>query len=203
MPLTSDKTAPVGFEPILFWESHKAKVLLYAGLLIGALIIFGIYQTTTLKRKRTEEQVFAQADTPEEYRRIIKDFPGSVVAGNAQLLLAAQLRGEKKYDEAIEILRHLIAEEKNHPLLNGAWLSLASTYEAQGKTAEALETYQQVTSRFPGSYSSPVAALAQANLLKSQGKNDEAKRAFESIISQYPESYFSAEATRHLQVLKK
>lgn len=203
MPIPAEITPEPGFEPHLFWEEHKSKILLYAGLLLAALVIFGIYQYSSQRKKSEAQNLFAQAKTPDDYRKIIERFPRSAPAANAQLLLADQLRTDKKFDEAIATLRALIDQSPEYPLLSGAWLSLADTLEQQGKTDEAMDMYQQVASKFSDTYAAPLAIMAQANLLKSKGKIDEAKQSYERVLSQFPDSLCARQAMQLSQLLRK
>ena len=203
MPIPADPTPETGFEPHLFWEEHKQKILLYGALFLAALFIFGIYQYTSERKLSEAQNLFAQAKSPDDYRKIIQQFPRSVSAANAQMLLADQLRSDKKYDEAVATLRALIDQSPEYPLLSGAWLSLAATLEQQGKNDEALDMYQQVASKFTDSYAAPLALMAQANLLKTKGKIDEAKQAFERVLSQFPDSLCARQAMRDSQLLRK
>src|SRR5438093_12659261 len=47
MPNPAETAPAAGFEPLIFWELHKQKVVLYGALFLIALIAFGIYQITT------------------------------------------------------------------------------------------------------------------------------------------------------------
>lgn len=202
-PFDSENDIPPGFDPFVFWMEHKNKIIAYASLLIIALLAYGLYQFVTLRKLAEARQLFAQAGTEEDYRQIVQKFPYTVTAGNAMLLLAEKLRNEKKYDEAITVLRTMIEQYPDHPLIDRAWLSLAATQEAQGKTDEALSTYQQVFANYNGRSSAPQALFAQAEILKNKGKLDEARRFYENVKSQFPDSYFAQQAMQELQVLRK
>lgn len=199
----SEIVPPTGFDPFAFWMRHKNKIIAYAALSLLASLAFAAWKITNLRKLAEARQLFAQADTEEDYRQIARKFPRTVPAGNATLLLAEKLRGAKKYDEAIVALRTMIDQYPDYPFIDGAWLSLAATLEAQGKTDEALSAYQQVVSNYPDRSSAPQALLAQAEILKSKGKADDAKRAFENVKSQFPDSYFAQEAMQELQLMKK
>ncbi len=203
MPTESEVAPDHAFEAHVFWEQHKSKINLYAGLVIAALVIFATYQYTSEQRAAAASTALAQAAKPEDYRQVIEKYPRTVAAGDAYLLLAKQLRDDQKYDDAIAALRTFTQQFEKHPLASTGWLSLGQTLEAAGKTDEAADTYQQVTTKFPDSYSAPIAALAQANLLRAKGKIDDAKRAYENVVAQYPESYFAQQALRDMKLLRK
>ncbi|MEA3189112.1 MAG: hypothetical protein QOD99_2942 [Chthoniobacter sp.] len=203
MPSESDAIPNPGFEPQVFWELHKAKIIIYGVLLVVALLVFSIYQYTSQRRTAAAGSLLAQAGKAEDYRQIMAKYPRTVAAGNAHLLLAKELREAKQYEEATSLLREFTQKFPEHPLVSAGWLSLAETLKSAGKTDEAADTYQQIASKFPDSFAAPLAAMEQADLLKSNGKTDEAKRAYENIIAQYPESMIAQQATREMRLLRK
>lgn len=207
MPIAPEETSPLpppaGFEPADFWDQHKGKIILYGSLLLIGLIAFAIFQSTKQKRLAEAQRMFANATTAENFREISTRFPKTVVAANAQLLLAGQQRAEKKYDEAVATLKAFVDQHPAHPLGGGAWTSLGATYELQGKTDEALDAYRQAAAKYPSTFSAPLALISQAKLWKVRGRIDEAKRAYENLSVQFPESRFVAEAMRALQELKE
>jgi TolA-binding protein len=203
MPNPTETAPDTGFDPVLFWQLHKTKIIIYAVLILAGLAVFAAYQLTTEKTKADARRAFADAKSGEKYREVAKKYPGTVAAGNAQLLLAEQLRKDRKYDDAIATLRDFIKASPQHPLASSAWLSLGETLEAAGNTDEALDTYQQTASKFPESYAAPIAAMARADLLKGKGKPEEAKQSYENIVSQFPESMFANEAKERLRLLPK
>ena len=191
------------FDAHLFWDEHKNKIILAVALIVAALVIYAIYEITAQQRDEAAGAMLAQAAKADDYKALIEKYPQSAAAGDAHLLLAKQLRDEKKYDEAAATLRDFSQKNPEHPLAHAGLLSLAETLELQGKTDEAMTTYQQVATKYPDSYSAPIAVLAQANLLKAQGKADEARRAYENFVTQFPDSVFSQEAMREMRLMRK
>jgi len=202
-PSDTDTIPQTGFDPVAFWLEHKTKVIIYGALLAIAIIGFVVYEISAQTTITKSRQALASAGNEDSYRQVIQDYPKTVAAGNASLLLAEILRGEKKYDDAVTVLQNMIDKQPDHPLIDGAWLSLACTYNEQGKTDQALDTYKHVASAFADRYSAPQALLAEAEILKAKGNLEEAKTTYESVKSQFPDSYFAGEATRKLQLLKK
>src|SRR5438067_9847104 len=90
-----------GFDPQLFWEEHKSKIILYGTLLIVALVIFAIYEATAESRAKAAGAMLARASKAEDYKALIEKYPRTIAAGNACLMLAKAQRDEKKYDDAI------------------------------------------------------------------------------------------------------
>jgi TolA-binding protein len=202
----SDSTAAIPqteFDPQIFWDQHKNKIIIYGGLFIVALIIWAISEYTSHARAAAASAMLAHASKAEDYKALIEKYPRSVAAGDASLLLGKQQRDEKKYDDAIATLRNFTEKSPEHPLVHAGLLSLAETLQAQGKIDEALSTYQQVATKYPDSYSAPIATLAQASLLKSQGKTEDARRIYENFIGQFQDSTFTQEAMRELKLMRK
>lgn len=197
-----ENVVPNEFDPGEFWEQHKSKILLYGLLLLGGIVAFVIHQISTHRSLAESQALYQQAENAESYRRLIQEYPRSTAAANAHFLLAAELRREGKYDEALEILRELVGKFPEHPLVGGAWLSLGATQQAQGKPEDALATYQQIVARHPQSYAGAFAQFNSAELLRAQGRTEEARQAYETLISQFPESYLVRQAQQSLQFLK-
>lgn len=202
MSSTTDSTPEPGFEPALFWELHKTKIIIYAVILIVALAGFGVFQVSSSRAAAETRAMLANASSADDYRAIISKFPGSAEAGNATLLLAADLRKKGEFDKALELLRSFSDLYPTHSFASGALLSIAETLRAQGKTNEAIDAYQNVYSRYSTSFSAPAAMLARASLLRASGKIEEARRGYENMIAQYPESALVSEAREQLRLLK-
>ena len=201
---TESQSPPVaGFDPHEFWILYKSKVLLFAGLFVVALGIFGVSEWTRKKTQTESQNLLAAAKTADDYRAVIAKYPKSMAGASALLLLADHLRTAGNYDDSSAQLRAFAERFPTHPLASGALTSLAATQEAQGKADEALATYQKVTSAHPTSFSAPVALLAQARLLKAQGKTEDARRIYEQLIQQYQGTAFGQEAASENQKLAK
>ena len=194
MPTNTEEEVPAGFDFMVFWMENRSKVITYAVLLFAGLAVFAAYQISTQRGKVEAANLYAQASKPADFQEVIRRFPRSVAAGNAQLMLAAGLRSEKKYDEALAALRDFTNQFPDHPLAAAGALSVATTLEDQGKLDEALDAFQQVTLKFSGSFAAPAALLAQANILLQKGKAEEAKRIYENVASQFPESIYAQQA---------
>jgi TolA-binding protein len=202
-PFDPDSIPQTGFDPIAFWQEHKTKVIIYGALLVIAVAGLMYHRISSERQLQQARQAYAQAGAADDYRHVIQEFPHSIVAGNASLLLAEKLRDGKNYDDAIAVLQAMIDTQPNHPLVDAAWLSLASTYNTEGKADQALDTYRQIATKFADRFSAPMALFSIAEVLKTEGKLDDAKVAYENVKTQFPDSYFASEAVEKLQLLKK
>ena len=202
-PTPTTTPAETGFDPLVFWIQHRSKILLLSGLFAVALAVFA---TSEYIRRRTNtgaQELFAAAKTPEDFRKVMAEYSGTVAAGNAHLMLAEKLRQEGKLDESTATLRAFTEKYPKHPLLSGAWTSIAANLEAQGKMDEALSTYQKVSTAYANTFSAPAALMAQARLLEAKGKAEEARRIYEQVMTQYQENAAAQQAAQEIRRLKK
>jgi len=191
-----------GFDPLLFWDQYRQVILLAGGVILLGLVGFGIYEYNHSQRIAAAGAALAQASSEDDYRQIVDKYAGTVAAGDASLMLASELRHDKKYDEAIEILQTFLDKYPAHPLVSGAELSIGETLEAQGKTDDAIAKYQEVAAKYSDTYSAPIAVIAQANILKAQGKIEDAQRLYENFRAQFPDSVFTQEAMMEMRLLR-
>ena len=187
----------------MFWARHKVTIL--GGLLaaIVALAAYGGYRWYTGHRNDVAAAMLAQAKAPEDYEKLIREYPGAAAAPSATLLLAAAQRKEQKPAEANITLKTFIDKNPKHELVTTAKMAMAANAEGMGKADEALEMYRRLAAEHPRSFNAPLALLAQVPLLKAKGDIEGARRVCETALTQYRESYAATEATRHLRMLKK
>jgi len=191
------------FDLLVFWVQHRSKVVAITALLAIGLLVY--FASEFLKTQKLNHSARALATAKDEagLRQVVSDYPGTAAAGNAQLLLAEQLRKAGKLDEAVTALRSFIDKHPEHALISGAWTSLAATQEIQGKADEAMSTYQRISTSFSASFSAPVALLGQARIFQQKGKTEDARRLYDQVINQFPDTLFSSQASRENQQLKK
>lgn len=202
-PAPTPPPADPGFDPLVFWIQHKTKIVLLGGLLVVGLATFAISEYVRIKNKTAAQELFANANSADAYRKVIAEYPGTPAGGNAQLKLAEKLREEGKFDESTATLKSFAEKHPEHQLVSGAWTSIAANLEAQGKPDEALSTYQKVSTSYANSFSAPIALLAQARLLVGQKKNAEAERLFEQVMTQFSENVAAQQAAQEIRRLKK
>lgn len=199
----TDPAEIVHLKPIEIWYLYKTKILIYGGSILAALTVFAGVQLYRHQRTTGSQELFAAANSAAELQAVIQKYPETVAAGNASLKLAEQLRAEKKYDEAVTVLRNFVEKNPEHPLAPGGWTSLGITYEVQGKLDEALEANQQGISKYPESEVTPVAMLAQARIYSAKGKKEEARRVYMDIVARYNRSIYAGKAQRELHFLRQ
>jgi len=201
MPTTPAEA--VHLSPLEIWYMYKTKILTYAGIISAALVIFAVYQLQDYLRTSGSQNLYQNAETADNFQSVIKKYPGTPIAGNAALRLASKLREEKKYDEAITVLRTFVEKYPAHPLAAGGWTSLAATYELQGKLDEALEANNSTISKYPDAYTTPIAMMSQARIYLLKDKKDDARRVYQDVAARFGQSFYAREAMRELHFIKK
>jgi len=194
-----DPVYPEAIEPDDFWDQHKNKIIGYTVIALLVILGYGSYALISQKRASAARQSYAEASDAAAFEAVIRDYPGTIVAGNASLRLAEALREEKKFEEAITVLNEFIAKQPQHPLIATAWNSLGVTQELAGKTEEALLAYQETASKYPDAYTAPIALNSQARLLAAQGKKEEARQILQDVVARFPETAFAYDARRELR----
>ena len=202
-PLPPSPPAADGFDLLEFWIRNRSKILLFGGLLVVALIIFGASEIMRQRKLVASEQAYMAASKPEEFQKVIADYPSEPAAAAAQLRLSEIYRGAGKIEESNAMLKQFIEKHGDHPLISGAYTGLAANAEQAGKLEEALANYKKVTASYPNSYSAAAAWVGQGRVQQQQGKKDEARHAYETVVAQFPESPFASEAMRETQKVKK
>ncbi len=93
---------------------------------------------------------------------------------------AADLAGQRKFDEATSLYREVLAED---PGMTDVWLQLAEVYVRQGMSAEAVGAYAEAIKRNPTDAGSLIGAAGQLLRL---GRLDEARRHGELAVAIAP-----------------
>jgi TolA-binding protein len=138
--------------------------------------------------QREQKQTSAAEQT---YRRLLKEHPDSKVGAAARTELAELLYEEKKYDQAVELLEAVVANEAAEPKLKAAaYYRLGWCYQKLSKPAKAAEAFAKYDPKQAGGNEEVAAsALLQAGLAYAeQGKLDAAERSLASMLEQHPKN---------------
>lgn len=172
----------------LFWQEHWKKFVWGLAGVVALILAVGAWKLWTATTLNSAESLYGTAVTPEAWREVVRKYPGTVPAGNAQVRLAEALRASGDLPAAAAELEGFLAAQPEHPLAGAAWLTLGELRQIQGNSDGALEAYRTASSRYKSSYAAPLALVAEANLLKAQGAVGEARAVLESIGSLHPET---------------
>ncbi len=172
----------------MIWAKYKAAIIGGAVAIVVVLVaVFGWLSWSHSARVAAANE-FATAKTAEELRAVIDKHGGSVVAGNAALLLAKMQRDEKKLDEANATLREFRDAQPEHPLAPLAGIALAENAALAGNSDDAVKELQTVADANAKSFAAAPALLFKAELLLATGDRNEALRTFQKLESQYATS---------------
>lgn len=200
--VSTPKPDPV-LETQVFWARNKALIVAALLVLILALAAYAAYRFYTGHRDQAAASMLARATSATDYQKIIDQYGGATAAPSAYLLLAAAQRKEQNLAEANTTLKRFVDKYPKHEFITTAKMAMAGNVDALGKSDEALEMYRRIAMDYPKSFNAPLALLAQVPLLKQKGDIAGARRVCETVLTQYRDNYASAEATRHLRMLKE
>ena len=172
----------------LFWQEHWKKFVAGLVALVVLILAVGAWKFWSAHRLSSAEALYSSASNPDAWRAVVRQYPGTVPAGNAQLRLAESLRAGGDMAAAAGELENLLKSQPAHPLAGAAWLTLGELRQAQGDNAAALEAYRTASGRYSVSYAAPLALLAEAKLLQEQGAPGEARAVLQSIGSLHPDT---------------
>ncbi len=172
----------------VFWTKHKASVIIGAIAVLVILIVGLSWFAISRAARIASEQAFANAKTAEELKAVIDDHGGTVVAGNAALLLAKAQREDGKLEESTATLRTFVDGQPDHPMAPLASVAIAENLATEGKAGEAESALQAVVDVDADSFVAPVAMLFKAELLLAEGNRNDALQTFQRLADQYPMS---------------
>jgi len=182
----------------LFWHANRKKIL----LAVAAVAILGggslaWYVSSTLSL-RAAEAALAVAKDASAYESLIKNYPGTMPAADALLLLASAQRDAGKLDESTAAFQSFLKNYPRHPLAGGALLGIGQNQDSSGKSSEAAATFREVAGKYPASYAAPVARYAEAEILLREFRRDEARAVLETIPTEFPTSVVARLAAAQL-----
>ncbi|MGA0110703.1 MAG: tetratricopeptide repeat protein [Chthoniobacterales bacterium] len=185
--LPAVSTDPETYGGDFFWEEHWQKFVIALVAVVLGILAVGGWSFVRASQSSASAALYASAANLEQWQEVVATYPGSLVAGNAQMHIATSLLGEGKLDEAAGVLDQFTALQPEHPLAGAAWLTLGEIRQLQKNSPAALEAYRVASSRYQQSYAAPLALLAEARLLDAEGKSGESRAILESIATSYPD----------------
>lgn len=187
-PETPSEDLSIGGLPAdLFWEKYKSAII--GGAVAVVVIAAGTvgWLIYSHNEQINSETLFANAKTPEEYRAVVEKYPGTAVAANAQLLLAAAQR--PNVAESTATYEELLAANPNYPLAPSASLGLAFNAGLTEKDpAKVIAAYKNTATSLPDSYAAPFALYSEGELQLQVGQRAEALKTFRELTGSYPET---------------
>lgn len=129
------------------------------------------------------------------YRNLLKDYPEAKLAVHARSELAGMLYVDKKYKDAAELLKPVVADDKTpEAILPVAIYRLGSSYAKIGKHKEAGETLEAFAKRFTEHKLAP-SGLYRAAMAKLEiHKPDEAEKLLSTLLKRHGKHDLAAPA---------
>ena len=193
----AEPTQPISsFDPEVFWALHKQKVVFGAVLAAFIALCGSAYFGFQILQTQNAEKAYAAAQSIDGWQAVIRQYPGSVAAGNAYLRIAAKLTEDGKYPESDSNYETFIRQFQKHPLLVNAYMGLATNAELEKNLDKALENYKKVVTLFGSSFQAPIALFHEARITAAKGQLKEAKTLYASVVQRFGESIAAELASR-------
>ncbi len=134
------KTERVEFMIASYWKA------IAGALLLAVLLIAGTYWgcSSHSAAQRRAATALSDAKTVAELQSALKMYESAPGASFARFRLASLLTAEKKYDEALELLKQVSMDSENPALAAQAALNVAYLYELAGKTGDATGKFYEL-----------------------------------------------------------
>ncbi len=172
----------------LLWEQHKGKIIAGIAAVLAIGLGVGGWFAFTTSRNAAAVAALSSARTTADYEAVMANYGFSPVSGDAALLLAGNLRAEKKYDAANDTLRRFVERQPEHPLAPVAKVAQAENLALMGKTDEAVKALKALAQTDAASFVAPYALNVAAELASSQGKREEALKTYRELAQTFPNS---------------
>ena len=114
---------------------------------------------------------------------------GSTPAGQvATFYKGATLLRMGRTAEAVPALEKVVAEAREHTVLDPAKVLLAETYQASGQGDRAVALLKEMAQRTDSFYPTSVILLRLAGIYREQGRLAEARETLQKLIAQSPQT---------------
>ena len=122
-------------------------------------------------------------------QKIIKNYPDSEKAPQAQFLIGSSYRQRKEYDQAIREFREVISKYPSSEEAPRAYLLIGITYAIQGKYDQAIQEFQKIIDGYPDTKWVGEAQHGIGAAYYHQEKYDKAVKELEKAARDYPTGY--------------
>ncbi len=166
------------------WSKYKVFIV---GIPLVIVLFVAGWMWWEIKRdeqRTAARQALSQAETQTQLREVAEEFSGTVIGGEALLLLSRKQHEEGDLTAASETLMTFTEEYPRHPLVPGAWFALAGISGQLGDEVRALDLYRRIRSDYAESYVAGPATESAARLLAQQGQIEEAVALMEELLQE-------------------
>ena len=180
-----DSTVSQELDNFEAWVIENSRKILWAcgGIVVIAAVVSSVWLWIDGAEGRSRK-AFASASTQEQIENTLKKFDKGPVAAEARIRLARMYAGEKKYEQAAELLKRVAESGGIAEFVRGrAAVESAANYELAGKTAEAENAYAYAVDNTAFDEAVRVeAAYGQGRLLAAKKDYAGARLAFRRAI---------------------
>lgn len=128
-----------------FIEQNRNKLILAALVIVVGVIAYVGFKYTKESGFSEAAGALTGAETIEELREVVSNYPNDVVAGTAELLIIDKLQEEDKLDEAHTALKQFVSTYTEHPLHLKAVSDLGLLEHMKGDLGEAVNQLRQAS----------------------------------------------------------
>jgi predicted negative regulator of RcsB-dependent stress response len=168
------------------WSKYKYAII---GAPIAIIVAVGVAMWMEVQKEETfreARQAINAAETAEELQAVAEEFQGTVMGGEALLLLAGKQQEQEDLPAARASLERFAENYPKHPFISGAWFALAGIGGQQDEMDRALDLYTRVFNDYPNSYAAKPAREAAARILAERGEVEQAMALMEPILQDQP-----------------
>lgn len=177
-----------------FVEQNKNKLLAAIALFLIIIIGFVGFRFVQDSGASKAAGALTAAKTIEELETVVSDFPNSVVAGSAELLIAGRLAAQDKDDESYAKLEAFVNNRKEHPLYYQGLSDLGLKDHVKGDLAKAVERLKEASSASEApEFVQQTALLRLGDALTAQGLGAMAEDNVEAAKARFAEAQIAFE----------
>ena len=186
VPATAETAPEARFEwsqsPFETFLEHNFKKLLL-GLLVTGVGVGGwlVVRQQSAQKLLRQAEAFTGSETLDDYKKIIANYPGSIAAGSAQLMIANLLAQNNDTAGALEELKKFTASHPQHPMMDQAAFRIAVLTAEKEGAADDAGPYDTFINQFPDSPLRPLAQMRKADAFVAADKREEALAVYDAI----------------------
>ena len=154
-----------------------------AVLLLVAVIVVRGYQQ---HHAQLAAEAFTSAASIDEYEAVVRNYPGTIAAGNALLRKAEMLWAQGETQRSIDTLEQFLHEFEHHPLRPQTLISLGSRLEELDRPSAAEVHYRTVIEDYADTPYAPMAQLRLADVELADGNLESGRMLLETMPSTFP-----------------
>ena len=191
------------FEPDVFWQQHRRKIIggLVAVLAVALAIVY--WQRQGAQEEERAAVRLATARDLDSLQAIVRDYPGKEVGAQAMLRLGDLYFQEGKLEDAASTYQQFLTAFPRHGQVPAALLGVAAVQEAEGKFEAAKGQYLQLVASHPTAYTALAAKLGAARCAMKLGDTKEARQFYEELMAVTQGTHWQTEVMLGWTVLSR